>query len=117
MVSNFTFKHFFSHIYHYKMAELYPNQVGGGREVNGPKQIKMINSLQPIVQLVSNQAVNLISKFVHCLEVFLKKFNLDHEGTLNCLSSAIVLQNQPGRICFRVHLGVHEGPGGFPGSY
>ena len=29
MVSNFTFKHFFSHIYHYKMAELYPNQVGG----------------------------------------------------------------------------------------
>ena len=35
---------------------------------------------------------------------------LDLGGTLEGLLSARFLQNQPCRIIFRVHLGVHEGP-------
>ena len=39
-----------------------------------------------------------------------KIINLDHEGTLEELLSSRVPQNQPSRV----HLGVNEGPGGFP---
>ena len=56
-----------------------------------------------------------IFKFVLCLEVYGKKLiNMDHGGTLEGLLSARVPQNQPCRVNFRVHLGVHEGPWGFP---
>ena len=49
-----------------------------------------------------------IFKFV---EVYEKKLTyLDHGGTLKGLLSARVPQNQPRRVNFRVHLGVHEGP-------
>ena len=37
--------------------------------------------------------------------------------TLGRPFSARVPQNQPHRVNFRVHLGVHEGPDGFLGSY
>ena len=55
-------------------------------------------------------------KFVRCLEVYLKKLiNLDHEVTQEGLTSARVPQKQPCWVHFRVHLGFHEGTGGFPG--
>ena len=57
----------------------------------------------PIVCLV-------IFRFVHCLEVNQKMINSDLGGTLEGLLSTRVPQNQPCRVNFRVHLGVHEGP-------
>ena len=52
-----------------------------------------------------------IFKFVGCLEVHEKKMiNLDRGGNVGGLLMARVPQNQPRRVNFRVHLGVHEGP-------
>ena len=52
-----------------------------------------------------------IFQFARCLEVYEKKWtNLDLGGALEGLLSARVPQNQPRRVNFRVHLGVHEGP-------
>ena len=52
-----------------------------------------------------------IFKFVRCLEVYIKILvNLDLGGTLEGLLSARVPRNQPRRVHFRGHLGVHEGP-------
>ena len=52
-----------------------------------------------------------IFKFVRFLEVYEKKLiNLDRGWTLEGLLSARVPQNQPRRVNFRVHEGVHEGP-------
>ena len=52
-----------------------------------------------------------IFKFVRCLEVYKKKMiSLDLGGTLEGLLLARVPQNQPRRVNFRVHFGVHEGP-------
>ena len=47
-----------------------------------------------------------IFKFVRCCESCKKIINLDPGGLL----TARVPQNQPRRVHFRVHLGVHEGP-------
>ena len=52
-----------------------------------------------------------VFKFICCLEAYQKKsITLDLGGTLEGLLSARVPQNQPRRVNFRVHLGVHEGP-------
>ena len=60
------------------------------------------------VRLTSNQAVFLSLSVV--LRSIKKLINLDLGGTLEGLLSARVPQNQPRRVNFRVHLGVHEGP-------
>ena len=52
-------------------------------------------------------------KFLSCLEVYLRKLiNLDHEGALEGPFLPRVLRNLPRRV----NLGVHNGPGGSPGS-
>ena len=55
--------------------------------------------------------------FYVCLlywSLYKKLIHLDLGGTLEWLLSARVPQNQPRRVNFRVHFGVHEGPWGFP---
>ena len=81
-------------------------QIRGGRI--GPQQIKMIISLEPNVRLTSNQAVfsslSIVSRSIKKNDQFGPW--RDPGGSL----SAWAPQNQPRRVHFRVHLGVHEGP-------
>ena len=71
----------------------------------------------PIIEGPATPIVERV-KFVRCPEVYLNIYSiLDLQGTLEGLFSARVRQNQPLRVHFRVHLGVHEGVGGIPGSY
>ena len=70
-----------------------------------------INDYSSATECLIDLKPSCICKFVRCLEVYKKKgVNLDLGGTLEGLLSARVPQNQPRRVNFRVHLGVHEGP-------
>ena len=92
----------------------YASKQGGGQLAHWIENQK-VTFLESNVGLTSNQAVNLGFSIVK--RSIKKMFDMDLEGTMEGLSFGKVPQNQPCRIHFRVHLGVHEGPRGSHCAY